>query len=277
MRLLLAALVAASGIAPNALPLGDGHLSSTPARGTVLNCQSPPGGPGGGASGPTPWIHGSTWDSTAKPSVSGSVRWRQASYSTRVSGARRTITIGGVPTSFATGAFPIAPSDPAYAYDRNPNSIRPRRMTFVVPASPKKKASASCLPLGPIGVSTSGVAIYDALDAENRDAVAHEVLDACGGHPDQSGTYHLHRISPCVVAKAKGSATLVGYALDGFGIYVERDASGALLTNSALDACHGRTSVVPWNGRRVRIYHYDATLEYPYTLGCFRGATGTVH
>jgi len=275
MRLLLATLVAAAGIAPNAIPLGDGHLTSTPTRGAVMNCQSQRGG--GGASGPTPWIHGSTWDSTAKPSVSGSVHWPQASYTATVSGSTRTVTIGGVPTSFATGTFPIAASDPAYTYDRNPNSIRPRTMTFVLPANPKAKTSASCLPLGPIGVSTVGVAIYDALDAENRDAVAHEMQDTCGGHPDQSGTYHLHRISPCVVAKTTGRATLVGYALDGFGIYVERDAKGALLTDAALDACHGRTSVVPWNGTRVRIYHYDATLEYPYTLGCFRGATGTVH
>jgi hypothetical protein len=25
------------------------------------------------------------------------------------------------------------------------------------------------------------------------------------------------------------------------------------------------------NGKRVRTYDYHATLEYPYTLGCFRG------
>jgi hypothetical protein len=26
-----------------------------------------------------------------------------------------------------------------------------------------------------------------------------------------------------------------------------------------------------WNGKLTRIYHYIATLEYPYTVGCFRG------
>jgi hypothetical protein len=26
-----------------------------------------------------------------------------------------------------------------------------------------------------------------------------------------------------------------------------------------------------WNGRMQRIYHYVATLEYPYTVSCYRG------
>jgi hypothetical protein len=38
-----------------------------------------------------------------------------------------------------------------------------------------------------------------------------------------------------------------------------------------LDVCHGTTSTVPWNGKMTRIYHYVATLEYPYTIGCFHG------
>jgi hypothetical protein len=29
---------------------------------------------------------------------------------------------------------------------------------------------------------------------------------------------------------------------------------------------------VPWDGERRTIYHYHFTREYPYTLGCFRGA-----
>lgn len=26
-----------------------------------------------------------------------------------------------------------------------------------------------------------------------------------------------------------------------------------------------------WNGTIQDVYHYDATLEYPYTLGCYHG------
>ena len=43
------------------------------------------------------------------------------------------------------------------------------------------------------------------------------------------------------------------------------------MRNSALDACHGHTHTVKIDGKRVRLYHYHATMEYPYTLGCFRG------
>ena len=64
----------------------------------------------------------------------------------------------------------------------------------------------------------------------------------------------------------------MGYTADGYGIYVERNASGALLTNANLDRCHGKTSRVLWNRKEQRIYHYDATLEYPYTIGCYHGS-----
>ena len=43
------------------------------------------------------------------------------------------------------------------------------------------------------------------------------------------------------------------------------------LTDADLDACHGRVSPVMWNGKRVAIYHYVLTREYPYTIGCFKG------
>ncbi len=116
-----------------------------------------------------------------------------------------------------------------------------------------------------------GVFLYDALDDAGHDAVAHETQDSCNGHPDGRERYHYHDVPACIGDRATGSATLVGYALDGYGIYVERDAKGKLPTDADLDACHGRTSSVPWNGKITTIYHYDATLEYPYTVGCYHG------
>ena len=274
--LLLAAVCAASSAAA-VLPLGDGHVGTGPAAGSVDACTLPalPGGPGGAAAS-VPWIVGTSWDSAAKPAVQGAVRWSAASYSVTIGGSSRVIHTNDLPVGAPTGTFPIAPTDPAYRYDRNPNAIRSVPTTFTLPVDPRVSARPSCLPYGPIGVTTNGVYLFDALDGLRRDAVAHEVQDACGGHPGPSGAYHYHEISPCLLAQAHGSATLVGYALDGFGIYVERDAHGNLLTDAALDACHGRTSTVPWNGRPTRIYHYDATAEYPYTLGCLRGRLGTI-
>jgi len=279
-------LACAASAAAAVLPLGDGHVGTQPARGSVDACPMPalPGGPGGpgrpgglgGAAPSPPWIDGATWDSAAKPAAQGSVLWPAASYSATASGASRVVRTNDLPVGAPTGTFPITSADPASRYDRNPNTIRAVPTTFTLPLSPRIAARPSCLALGPIGVTTNGVEVFDALDAQKRDAVAHEVQDACGGHPGPNGAYHYHAISPCVLAQTHGASTLVGYALDGFGIYVERDAQGRLLANTALDECHGRTSTVLWNGKTTKIYHYDATAEYPYTLGCFRGTPGSI-
>jgi len=116
---------------------------------------------------------------------------------------------------------------------------------------------------------------FNALDDAGRDAGAHELQDSCDGHPQMQDVYHYHTYSPCLAtaaSKKARSSTLVGYALDGYGIYLERDARGNLPTDADLDVCHGRTSTVTWNGKRVVMYHYDITTEYPYTLGCYHGS-----
>jgi hypothetical protein len=255
----------------SALPLGDGHVATAPAVGSVTSCRTT-FGRGGGAFADGPWIHGSTWDLDAKAHVQGDVAWPAASYGVVVRGDERVITTNGLPSGHGTGTFPVASSDPAYAYDRNPNRISATSVTLTVPASPTVAAQPSCLDLGAIGVLTDGVVLFNALDAEGRDAAAHEVLDGCDGHPERSGQYHHHTVPSCVLSSATGTSTLVGYAADGFGIFVERQATGgALLTNADLDECHGRTSEIEWDGARRSMYHYVATLEYPYTVGCYRG------
>ena len=252
--------------------LGDGRVSSGPRRGSVYSCQT--SFAGGGASKVGPWIDSAagTWDRSAKLAVRGTVAWPGASYTVRRSGSKRIITTRGVPVGMTTGAFPVESSDPAHEYDRNPNTISSRTLTLTLDAEPKAAARAGCLSMGAIGILDDGVVLFNALDGAGRDAAAHEVLDRCGGHPEMSGQYHHHDVSACVLAGAGGLSTRVGYALDGYGIYVERKTSGgALLTNADLDACHGRTSSVKVGGRTQRVYHYVATLEYPYTVGCFRG------
>jgi hypothetical protein len=123
-----------------------------------------------------------------------------------------------------------------------------------------------------VGIASDGIPLLDGFDAGGNDAGAVEVQDTCHGHPNRLVGYHDHSLSPCLlVAAAKKRSTLVGWALDGFGIYVEYSQAGKLLTNASLDACHGRTSVVPWHGKRVAIYHYDMTFEFPYSVACFRG------
>ncbi|MGL1604072.1 hypothetical protein ACSTI6_23330, partial [Vibrio parahaemolyticus] len=69
-----------------------------------------------------------------------------------------------------------------------------------------------------------------------------------------------------------GHSALVGYAIDGFGIFGRYGPGGKLLTSADLDACHGHTHAIPWDGKMVVLYHYHATWDFPYTIGCLKGA-----
>ncbi len=257
---------------PAAIPLGDGYVSTSPKKGYVDSCiTSFPSQ--GGSSVQGPWINSAkkTWDSLTKIAVEGTVSWPQARFSVTVSGNHRIITGNDLPIDHTTGTFPISPSDPAYTYDQNPNGIIPQSISWSLPLDPVAARTPHCTGGGPIGVLDDGVYLFNALDGEGRDAAAHEVLDGCQEHPQMAGMLHHHAVPSCILSEATGKSTLVGYAADGYGIYVERNAKGVLLTNTNLDRCHGRTSRVLWNGKEQRVYHYDATLEYPYTIGCYHG------
>ncbi len=250
----------------DALMLGDGKLSTTPEAGTLMSCLqrfaklNPHNGP---------WIDGDVWYPSQKIAVEGEVKWTDHSISITVSGNTRTISANNLP-DHTTGVFPIQRSDPAYAYDTNPNPIRAQDISLALPAVPAEAAAATCVPMGMIGFATTGVAIFNAVDDSGNDAAAHEVQDRCDGHPNAAGQYHYHGPSSCMPNAM--TSDLVGYALDGFGIYGARDAgSGKLLHTADLDECHGTTSPIPWDGQMVSMYHYVLTAEYPYTVGCFRG------
>ena len=258
---------------PRALPLGDGKVSTEPRRGYVFSCMTQ--FRGGGAQHAGSWIHGSTWDATSKIAVQGDVAWPSAAFSVSVAGEERHISGNGLPLGHTTGIFPVRAGDPAYAIDRNPNSIAAQQIMLSVPANPTLAATPACVPMGMIGVTMSGVALFNALDAAGRDAVAHEVQDRCNGHPERSGQYHYHGPTDCIPG-ASANNTLIGYALDGFGIYSSYDENGKEVTNADLDACHGRVSRIEWDGKSVTMYHYVLTREYPYSVGCFRGTPSRV-
>ncbi len=253
----------------HALPLGDGKVSTEPRRGYVYSCAS--SFRGGGAQHSGDWIHGATWDDTQKISVRGDVSWPEAAISIRTDADQRLISSKALPDDHTTGIFPVQRDDPAYRIDRNPNPITAQSITLALPLSPTVAAEPGCVPMGMVGVMLNGVPFFNALDDAGRDAVAHEVQDHCSGHPQHMGEYHYHGPSGCVKAETENNR-LIGYALDGFGIYSMYDENGNELTNNDLDECHGRVSRVEWDGREVEMYHYVLTREYPYTVGCFRGA-----
>lgn len=251
-----------------ALPLGTGKSTGTAKRGLLYRCG---GAPRGGPPVRTPpWVdeNGGTWNAHAKQAVRGNVTW-QASFTAKHVGSKEVLKGNGLPKR--SGTFPVQSSDPAYAYNPDPDPVSKHTVKVNLPYNPRKSASPSC-ERAVVGVAIDGIPILDGFDAGGNDAAGVETQDTCHGHPNKNAGYHYHALSPCILSsRARTHTTLVGWALDGFGIYSEYDNQKRLLTNSKLDGCHGRTSKVPWHGKNVRIYHYDATWEFPYTVGCFRG------
>jgi YHYH protein len=264
----------ALGIDLKRLPMGDGKISTYPEVGSVWPCRTSFRSVAGAhASGD--WIHpDGTYDFTAKPTVDGRVSW-PSEFKIKRKKNLRSILGNRLPKD-PTGNFPISPNDDAYQYDRNPNFIRSRMYQIDLPATPQMASETTCLPMGTIGILVNGGYLFNALDERGEDAVAHEIQDSCQGHPMRRGTYHYHNITTCVEKEGTGHSELVGYALDGFGIYGHRGEDGKVLTNTNLDQCHGHTHEINWNGKKEKLYHYHATWEYPYTLGCFRGNPQTL-
>lgn len=260
-----------SNIDDQLLPLGDGYVSSSPKAGYIYSCKTSFNG--GGSHRVGDWIFGDKWKPSAKPIVQGEVMWSNHSFSISDEGEKRIVRSNDLP-SHATGIFPIRYMDPAYAFDTNPNSILEQNIVLTLSKNPQIASRASCLPMGMIGIALTGVAIFNGLDDMGRDAPAHEVQDLCNGHPEMRGTYHYHNLSPCMNDNSgqKGKhSDIVGYALDGFGIYGEFGENGQRLYSKDLDACHGHDHQIVWNGIPQKIYHYHLTRDYPYTLGCFKG------
>lgn len=271
MILYAAAILATLGLEPSTgfayeLPVGDGKVSTSAKTGYVFSCSQ--NFRGGGARHVGSWFKGDTWDPTQKPHVQGSIMWPNAQFSMTQDGATVDVLGNNLPLSQPTGTFPIASNDPAFQFDTNPNPITSIAMSFSIPLHPYPENIPSCLSMGMIGFTITGVAFYNALDDAGKDAAAHEVQDLCDGHPQGKGQYHYHSSSPCLPGANQNK--IVGWALDGYPILGMVDGSGRQITNADLDACHGREEIVSTNGRTYN-YAYRITAEYPYIMGCFTG------
>jgi YHYH protein len=254
-------------------PLGDGKVSAEPKRGYVFACNTRfPGG--GGAHRVGDWVKDGFWWPAMKPVVQGDVAWPNASITVEVQDNQRVVMANNLPLH-TTGTYPIDAKSNAHNYDRNPNSIREQAVLLRLPATPEIAAQPGCVPMGMIGFALSGAAIFNAFDLAGRDAPAYEIQDKCNGHPERNGQYHYHDWSSCMKeagAMAGGHSAVVGYMLDGFAIYGLKGEGGAELTNADLDECHGHAHDIELEGKKAKAYHYHFTREYPYTIGCFKGA-----
>lgn len=251
---------AAAKVDVTRLPIGDQKTSTQPQRGHIWLCGRGPGIPQNYEQN-LPWVHGKTWNLKQKTRIAGTVTWDTARFSNTVQGPTRLLSGNSLPVGHTTGVFPSAGS--------GPDSIVASDYSYSLPASPTVNAQPQCMGME-VGIATDGVPLYNGFDANLYDAGVHELQDDCSGHPNRA-SYHRHTPPRCFKDPGKGQSRLIGWAYDGFGIYGHRGPKGKVMSNKDLDACHGITSMVRFNGKRVRIYHYVATYEFPYTVGCYRG------
>ena len=258
------------------LPVGDNkYVTSGAKKGYVFACatyaQALSHG-GGGAQSRGPWFSadGTTYDLDQKVSVSGDVQW-PADSSVVAKRHKRIVTTNDLPEHH-TGTFPVQSTDPAYAYDRNPNTIRAQQVSLTLKRSPKYGAP-QCMG-GQVGVMTTGAELYSAFDAGGRDAGAWEVQDGCEGHPQPQGAYHYHTLSSCI--HHASVRKVIGWALDGFPITGPVVGKNDILTTKDLDVCHGITSTVKVDHKWVRTYHYVMTQDFPYSVSCYRATPVSV-
>lgn len=251
------------------LRLGDDYLTiSSPAKGYLYSCRGKnPNAPGSTESKIT-WIdfYHKTWNFFEKLWLpSGSFKPTKGTYTETVSASNRLITINSLPVDEMIGDWPMTGYGILSAVDRNPGVPEERALSFSYTTKPEEAASPACVALGAIGVTKNGVVIFNAADARGEDAVAREIVDEFGGHPARSD-YHYHFIPERLDNQflANGHSDVVGYINDGFAIYGYKGVGGVEMINDDLDLCHGHE-----HGELG--YHYHATIEYPYTVGCYRG------
>ncbi len=259
--------MAGNTYADGVVPLGDyKYVTAAPKKGYIYLCNVHKDNPGSMVNGP--WISGDSWNFLKKISIQGSVIWPNASFKNTISGSTRTLVTNALPNGYPTGTFPVASTDPAAAYDPNPNTISTQSIMVSIPTNPVYQDTPNCMG-GEVGIMLSGVPLFNGFDAGLRDAAAHELQDSCDGHPQGSGEYHYHSLSACL--KDTSITTVLGYAYDGFPITGPVVAPGKYLTTNNLDECHGLTSEITVDGVKKTTYHYVMTYDFPYSASCFRG------
>jgi hypothetical protein len=182
----------------------------------------------------------------------------------------------GVVVPDATTANIIADPTKAQAYK------------FTIPTTPKYSSKVTSTSLGSIGVMISGAVLYNPFEGDgktvamannftvtNSAGITASFVDKCAGHPTPDiGAYHYHGLPNCVTAKVdkvSKPSHIIGFALDGFPIYGDRDIKGKLITSKNLDQCNGIYSATPEFPKGIYHYVLLATADVRSSIACFHG------
>lgn len=144
-----------------------------------------------------------------------------------------------------------------YCVECLPSYVSTLTKTIYIPVTPVKLSSPVSFGAGPMssGPSTRGIAfngvVFDAPAPTNVILAAYTLapFDDAGGHINIGAGYHYHAATgkSKEIAQADGHAPMIGYAMDGFGMYARLSVAGTEYTD--LDASRGHTDT-------TRGYHY---------------------
>ena len=158
-----------------------------------------------------------------------------------------------------------------------PSYITNLTHTYKIPVIPVKLDSPISFgmaggPGGGGGPSVRGVAFngvpFDAPAPTNAILSAYTLapFDDAGGHINLNAGYHYHAATgvSTEIAQSDGHAAMIGYAMDGYGIYENINADGT--EPSDLDACRGHSD-------ETRGYHYHVDVAGNNNfIDCLSGA-----
>jgi len=163
-----------------------------------------------------------------------------------------------------------------------------QKYKFTIPTAPKYSSRTTTTSLGSIGVMISGAVLYNPYEGDGKtvamasnftitdeNGVTASFVDKCAGHPTPNmGAYHYHGLPNCVTSQVDQTSKpshIIGFALDGFPIYGDRDIKGNKVSVTSLDKCNGIYSATPEfpNG----IYHYVllGSADARSSISCFHG------
>lgn len=148
-----------------------------------------------------------------------------------------------------------------YCVECLPSYVSSVTNTFYIPVTPVKLSTSYTFATGPggpgsvAGPSSRGIAfdgvVFDAPAPVSNILAAYTLapFDDYGGHINLAAGYHYHAATGLTkkVEQTDGHAAMIGYAMDGFGIYERLSATGTEYTD--LDANRGHTD-------DTRGYHY---------------------
>ena len=156
-----------------------------------------------------------------------------------------------------------------------PAHVTDVKSRYTIPMTPIRLRNPAIYRRGPGGrgmVSQRGIAfngiVFDAPAPTHAILGAYTLapFDDAGGHINPHAGYHYHAATGVSkkIAQQDGHAPMIGYAMDGHGLYARLDANGKEL--DGLDECRGHVDEL-----RGYHYHVDAAGKNNF-INCLAGA-----